>query len=60
MKILKHGMMLYDFLINYNKGSINAEYLIKDKSSKSQAISQLIKIVGGEIEINSIKAQSLK
>lgn len=54
MKLLKNELLLYDFSVSYNKGDKTYSLVIENKSSKSQAISQLKRMVGHGIEIISI------
>lgn len=57
MKVLRNGLTLFDFLIYYKTGNVRKCLSIKDKSSKSQAIGQLKKIIGGNVEIVSVKTK---
>jgi len=57
MKILKSGLTLFDFLVYYRINGRRGCLSIKDKGSKSQAVGQLKKMIGDNVEIVSIKTK---
>lgn len=57
MKTLKSGLTLFDFSVCYRIGNVQKWLPIKDKGSKSQAIGQLKKMVGNNVEVVSIKTK---
>lgn len=57
MKTLKSGLTLFDFLVYYKNNDKRGCLTIKDKGSKSQAISQLKRTIGKNVEIVSIKTK---
>lgn len=55
MKILKSGLTLFDFSVCYRIGNVQKCLVVKDKGSKSQAVGQIKKTVGGQVEVISVQ-----